>query len=127
MTFLYYFPGLNGKPTAEQIAAAGLSYALGDGARVTYCGCRGGPDDGSGQVVAAGQAEVGYYPEKQRWQKIPGQNVFVGMDKEKPPGPDDLIRRDALDGHPVELGDGQLWSIPVARAHAAIGPCASAP
>ncbi|MBE3131958.1 MAG: hypothetical protein IMZ55_00665 [Acidobacteria bacterium] len=132
MGLLYYLPGLNSRPTPEQIRAAGLGYAL-DGCAVSAVGVTGGPDGGSGQLLTRDDPQrpalVGYYPAKQTWRKVAQSPIpnpqspipnhpWIGLTTAEPPGPDDLQRRDALAGHTVRLGDGRLWTVPIARAHA---------
>ena len=48
--FLYYLPGRRGSITAAELAGTPLAYAF-EG-RATACQVSGGPDEGSGLVVA---------------------------------------------------------------------------
>jgi len=117
---VYYAPEGLDLLTADGLAAAGLGYALGD--RPPTCrGVANGPGDRPGVVAARpgsiGDHLVGYWPERQRWHRIPGPaGCWVGVGTEARPAPDDLARRDLLPGHWVELADGQRWLIPCARA-----------
>jgi len=111
--FLYYVP--KDGPKADLIHLGRII----DRARETR-GIRGGPDNGNGTMVAD-PARVpadllGYYPDRQTWRKAPGvANYWVGIINDKRPTPVDLARPDQLRGHPVKLGDGNEWLIPVAR------------
>jgi len=62
-------------------------------------------------------SRITYRPAEQIWKKRPTAkgDVWVGMYKDAAPVPADLVRRDALDGHTVRLGDDHDWLIPVAR------------
>lgn len=77
-----------------------------------------GPNGGTGALVApcAGSAE--YLPDRQRWLRIGGTDdaaVWLGVDLQEPPKPDDLARTHMRQGHQVKLADGNMWEIPVAR------------
>jgi len=112
--FLYYVPAATA--TAEQIEAAGLAYALEAGA-LTSRGVQSGPGGQPGRIVASAEADpagVGYWPQRQSWRRLPGSEAWVGM--EAPPQPAELVRRQPLPGHPVTMGDGQSWTVPVALA-----------
>lgn len=47
--------------------------------------------------------------------EIPRGAYWVGIDRERPPRPAELERREFYCGHPVALGDGKAWMIPTAR------------
>ncbi len=117
--FLYYFPG----PTTmgiEQVREAGLSYAF-DSANCTPARVMANGLDGGAGVVAADATRVkviGLYPDKQTWRKIPGREIWAGFYTHDRPKPADLERKNRLNGHLVELLDGNEWLCPVARSMA---------
>jgi len=122
--FLYYLPDLGKPATREDAAKAGLGYAFEKARSFAQCGCNSGPDKRPGHVVADATSltdrRVGYYPDKQTWHRIPRfvseSGVWVGYYTDAPPTPADLARPRQLQGHLVELADGNKWLIPVARA-----------
>lgn len=113
--FLYFLPGETRKFTREKLDEVGLTYAF--DRNPTSNGCRGGPDGKQGMVLASGDTKVGYYSDKQTWQRIPGNkaDAWVGVYTDDQPKPDDLARSKIVAGHFVELGDGNNWLCPVAR------------
>ena len=117
--FLYFLPGVQTGSLAAA-RAAGIGYAFGPS--VTSVGVTRGPDGSPGCVVADAQRvpTVGYHPDRQKWRIVPGSAAWVGychLDKEPLPGPEDLIRppEDLVRGHPVLLGDGRRWIVPIVR------------
>jgi len=120
--FLYCFMGLKNAPTGDQLAAMKMDYLAGATfSQSAYLGREKIP--GTGVICAVAQSDlaaggseprVGYYPEKQRWEKIDEQ-LWIGWETNNPPGPADLVRRQVLDGHIVTLGDGHPWLIPCER------------
>ncbi|MBW3600608.1 MAG: hypothetical protein KY475_25510 [Planctomycetes bacterium] len=114
--FLYYLPSDSPQPPKlAEVQAAGLGYAFDQ--TVVPRGCQHGPDGGCGHTLSTGPELPGYHPERQIWRKIPGleSGAWVGFETDKPPGPEELVRSRHLDGHWVELNDGQRWLIPCAR------------
>lgn len=117
MEFLYYIAGASGRIDPDIL---GLRYALpGEFAEREV---RDGPGLMPGKIVAASSANpFGYYPDRQTWRKClrpeGASEVWIGINNELPPTPKDLLRDDAIDGHPVTLGDGNTWSIPIARKY----------
>jgi hypothetical protein len=81
----------------------------------------------TGALVAAVAfgCDLSYEPEEQTWTRLPGAadepGVWLGIDRRDRLRPDDVIRDEVRSGHRVQLGDGQLWEIPVARL--ALGGC----
>jgi hypothetical protein len=141
--FLYYIAGVTDsgvEPVRSAVRACGLNYAFGPKASLERVCCQHGPDGGGGLIVGdtrrTAGVDVGHYPEKQVWRRIPenllaqplpndrgsemssddSAAVWVGHVKGQPPGPADLIRADALPGTAVKLGDGNEWRIPAVRA-----------
>ncbi len=74
-----------------------------------------GPDGKPGTLFAAnrGGAVPDYDSGSQTWQKC--KRYWVGYVTDDKPGPDDLRREIRINGVDVELGDGNLWHVPVAR------------
>lgn len=116
--FLYYLPGRGLGFTPKDAAGVGLGYALEGELHTRQCFA--GPDGGKGLLVGEAQscpaARVGYFQDEQRWRRVPGSPAWAGMFVQEPPGPADCARARMLDGHPVLLGDGNTWQIPIARA-----------
>lgn len=134
--FLYYLP------EQKQIGAADLMhlrlrYLLDEPGRadqadvpLTQRQVNRGPDDqGAGLVFAVGgggasSGGVGYYPDRQRWTRVPDHlrpkgaaPLYVGFEPEAPPAPEALARAKQYDGHRVELGEPpRPWLIPVMRS-----------
>lgn len=120
-SFLYYLPGKDHSVDGSDIEQAGIGHALRYNQSVpslTSVGVKGGPDGGSGVIVARSEFadRVGFYPDAQTWKKAPGGRYWIGWSKESSPGPDALARPNLLRGHRVKLADGNDWMIPVARA-----------
>jgi hypothetical protein len=63
------------------------------------------------------RAQITYRENVQEWRQAPGGKWWVGFERECPPRPQDLARPVQLPGHPVELGDGNTWLVPVARRY----------
>ena len=115
---LYYLPNQTRAIKLPEVRALGLGYAF--DSRMVACGVAKGPDDQQGAVIGDDRhlelAHIGYYPDRQRWLKIPKQDAWVGLTLHARPRPEELLRSRALRGHRVKLRDGQEWEIPVARA-----------
>ena len=115
--FLYYLPGPTTR-SIKQVREAGLSYAF-DSDQCTPAGVMERGLDGGAGVVAADPSRVdmiGLYPDKQTWRKIPGKEIWAGFYTDDRPKPADLERKNRLNGHLVELLDGNQWLCPVARS-----------
>lgn len=121
-SFVYYIPGQQ-QANHQVIAERGLAYAL--AGKHSYRGCERGPDGLKGCVVAdpdrVPMAQFGYFKDRQTWRKIPGSDCYVGYDPDALPTPEDLLRDDHLvKSHPLELGDGRTWLLPIARSFAEV-------
>lgn len=129
---LYFFPAVELKTLApgerfsrEILARYGLEGVLGD-LPVSACSRNNYVaailDGASGAMLSpntAGQPPVrfGYYPELQTWHKVRSDPpLWIGIDREHPPGPADLARPNMVPGHPVKLADGNLYQIAVIRS-----------
>lgn len=138
--FLYYLPGGTLADAArERLIELGLGHAF-DGGCTAAPVMRGPGDDDqdgpAGVVLADPQrvGKIGFYPKEQTWRRgaaaaravesreekveLPdGQprEVWVGFFANDRPTPAVLVRRQMLDGHPVRLGDGNDWVVPIVR------------
>lgn len=109
--FLYFAPNT----TATQPPVA-IAYAF---ERSPACReiINNGPDGGRGMLYAERAESLGYNRNTQKWQRIPVTDCWCGWATDQElPTPETLIRREALAGHFIELGDGQSWLVPVARS-----------
>lgn len=116
---LYYIPDKAKSIPPTEVCDAGLGYAF--QGRLSAVEIRGGPDKKNGVLFTAagdslGEHILGYYPERQTWQNVPKSTAWVGCYDDDRPGPGDLLQPNPLGGHPVLLGDGNEWTVPVARA-----------
>ena len=115
--FLYYIPEQPTEVTLETAAGLGIGYAF--EVKPDTRTVNGGPDGGNGIVFGnfalMGDLPSGYYPDKQTWRQMPKSEVWIGYYTGTPPAPEDLIVKQPLAGHWVELGDGREWMAPVAR------------
>ena len=116
MSFLYWIPDQRPSIKLEQLNALGLGYALEQ--QFTARGCSSGPDGRGGVVVCHGDnkdGRLGYFAEQQTWKQVPGSTVSVGVYTDALPTPDELVRRDIIDGCVVAADDGSKWIAPTAR------------
>lgn len=116
---LYFIPGATAGVTIEEVIQHGLGYAFSSIGDFTPCVVMRGPGEAGGGVVIADSrhtGRIGFYPDEQRWMRIPKSEVWIGIYPDDRPAPADLQRAAFLDGHFVTLEDGNSWLIPVARA-----------
>ncbi len=121
MQFLYFLPNRE-QVTVEELVAMGLGYvfAAEPGTKVTTAftprAVQTGPGGETGLMVCRGNAElVGYYPKRQRFQKEPEANYWVGMFTDSIPTPAELQRDAMIDGTMLCLADGNDWLLPKSR------------
>jgi hypothetical protein len=116
--FLYFVPDRKSGLSAKELCEVGLGYAL-DGSVHQQQLDTNGPGGSGGVVMASAEhcapSRVRYVPAEQEWIKADG--YWIGQWKDEKIGPADLLRRELLDGHFVELADGQKWLCPIARSH----------
>mgnify|MGYP000222533269 CR=1 FL=1 len=91
-----------------------------------------GPDGNWGAILCAQATSgrvpdrLGYYPDTQQWERVEESDLWIGLDPNDPPGPEDLMRigqRVNPDGSPAapfvghfcRLADGREWEVPVVR------------
>lgn len=81
-----------------------------------------GPGDAPGAMLTpvipeAPPPRIGFYPAVQTWTKVAAEpELWIGLDRDYPPRPDDLARPRVFPGHPVVLADGQTYQVPVIRS-----------
>jgi len=115
--FLYYLP--EGQPAGVFLERR--KAVFGD-LQVARRGCV-GPDGSKGALLIPAvkhPPQPRYLANEQTWREIPAKpdapSWWIGYETSRRPGPDDLVRRNALfSGHPVTLEDGREWRAPVAR------------
>lgn len=54
-----------------------------------------------------------YAPQFQTWHQA-GEGLWIGVDNEHPPAPEDLARREQFNGYRLEL-HGATWQVPIVR------------
>ncbi len=117
--FLYFVPGKDRNIRLKDLRETGLGYAF-EKDDHTAAAVTGGPGGKNGVIVAHqgfdDDNKVGYYKDDQTWCKVPGSDAWAGFITDKPPTPGDLQRPKQIQGHLVELQDGNLWLCPIARA-----------
>ncbi len=81
-----------------------------------------GPGGLPGKILSVQTADgrvpdlLGYYPEQQEWQPVGhGDQVWIGFDRERPPTPADLVRREVIRGHAIAISDKHSVEVPVIR------------
>ncbi|HUV11129.1 MAG TPA: hypothetical protein VMX12_09130, partial [Acidimicrobiia bacterium] len=107
MAIGYYVPGWEAAPLTR-LASIGLGHAFERPAGVVAVTPR-GPGGGPGVIVT----DAGVDRTKLDWRQAPGQKWWIGVSGDTPPAT--LARKEQIDGHEVELGDGHRWLVPVAR------------
>ncbi len=113
------------KPTADELTKLGLLGSVFNGEAPTdiekRLHCRSfdpGPGGEAGVMFSANPlTPLVFKPDAQEWHSFetPGGNFSLGWAKGKPPGPDELARKNWLGGLPVELNDEKSWTVPVAK------------
>lgn len=80
-----------------------------------------GPSGGGGMMATAfidgnPPARMVYLKDQQTWVKVQNDpELWIGLDNQEPPGPDDLVRSEVISGHPAKL-KGHEYQIPVIRS-----------
>ena len=117
MHFLVYLPGEHAQPT-QRLAEVGLGHL------VDSAGCTSpivGPDGQPGTMFRwCDTVPLAYRPKVQTW--IPANQMghlepdryYVGIWKEHPPTPKELLRTAPVRGKAITFGDGQEWTVPKA-------------
>lgn len=110
--FVYYTP-TPGRPDPR---ALGVGHAL-ERAPAFVLDAH-GPDGGRGVLFGAAGDGLGYAPDRQTWARV-GERCWVGMERESPPEPADLVRQRTVDGRRFVLADGREWLVPKLRSYLA--------
>lgn len=118
--FLYFISKGRGSIDNDRAKELGIDYAF--TGEITSGEVTNGPDGESGLIVVDkptyGDDEAcpaGYYPDKQRWQKMPGVDIWVGVYVDAMPGPEDLLTANCLAGFYLRMADGNAWQIPTIK------------
>ena len=97
----------------KQIDGLGLSYAFpGKSPRFSQVQSN-GPGGGSGMLICSGDGVPRYDAKSQRW--VQRGKFWAGIRDDDPPTPESLARKEQIDGHWCELGDGNDWLVPTVR------------
>ncbi len=129
---IYFFPGLPERELSGPrmnpaiLKQYGLTSTLGDLGLIregvgVWSLPGAGPSGGSGMMVTAfingnPPPRMAYLKGQQTWTKVQNDpELWIGLDNEEPPGPDDLVRAEIISGHPVKL-KGHEYRIPVIRS-----------
>lgn len=127
---IYFFPKVTraqlvrqGKLNREILVERGLARTFADveAEKCAYSELTGlGPGNFSGSLLCAlpvdGECPIRlhYAPTLQDWHEFDA--YFVGIDKEHPPTPECLKRKDQFNGYPIELGHAKAkWVLPIIR------------
>lgn len=108
----WFVPGLTTARRVD-IEEAGLGSVLPERG-VAHGRVERGPDGGPGMLLAIGSGAGLCFNEAQRWEKSRTRETWVGLSAGEVE-PQALERAELIGGHGVELGDGQVWLVPVAR------------
>ena len=118
--FLYFIPGAKYAPDKQRLQALQLEHLAEAAFMLTPCSS--GPDGRAGLTIAIDPASlppgaalprVGYWPERQTWRQCGG--FWLGLEKDSPPRPEDLIRPNHKGGHKVTIKNEQEILIPPFR------------
>lgn len=111
---LYYFAaGLSAMNDEKAVGRFGMKHAHGG---ITHRGVR-GPGGAQGVAFTLCDELPSSVSDRCDWAPYPGQEgLWLGVDRSDPPGPAELEREDLIPGVDVEMGDGNRWTIPLARA-----------
>ena len=129
---IYYLP--DAPPNPEHVGRMLAGYGLFDrfdlesdatqdeiDAKVATRYTKRGPDSGKGMLMAKNPRDgVVFDPNNQVWHGpyvVEGEAkpIWFGWFTDSPPGPSEFARSHLFSGHPLVLGDGRMWVIPLAR------------
>lgn len=130
---LYFLPGLSrsqllpgGKLSRALLRERGLSEVFEDVGigREDFGSCElagRGPGGKSGIILFYQRPDgsiprrIDYRPAEQSWTAVDPDGLWIGLDTDDPPTPEDLARHKQHLGYTIELADGHTWRIPVIR------------
>ena len=114
---LIFVPNKSGSNT-QHLQEAGLGALLlaGDEGPSATDLVSAGPGGLHGQIWSwigngMGKEQTGYFPELQTWVEGDGGRYWVGWQTDVSPTPENLQRRELIDGPVVTLGDGREWQL----------------
>lgn len=118
--FMYCIPNekANSKLDIERLfRKKGIEYAYKEGAKYQITPVNNTPADCPGLIVQADGSfsTCRYNPDEQEWGRIEGTDCYVGKWKSDVFKPEDLVRKETIEGYYLKLRDGNDWIIPVAR------------
>lgn len=98
----------------QNLIDAGLGDLLREGDEMPACGDLVGPGPGDlpGQVWTWGDGIPAYLPDRQTWTEGRLGQYWFGVETAKPPTPDELLRRNPVEGLTQLLADGREWMLP---------------
>lgn len=113
MHYLVFIPNKQAA-NRQHLVDAGLGELLMPGDETPLCAdlIGNGPGDQPGQVWAWGNAVPAYLPDRQDWTPAKSGKFWLGIFKQDPIKPDDLLRKKSIHGTFQRLQDGQDWLIP---------------
>lgn len=121
MAGIYYYLSGQNAVSREMTDALGLAYACDTGGP-NHAAMGPGPDGKPGVVFVFAGPDGSMAPTalagrpSVHWMEYPGNDgLWLGYDQADVPGPEDLVRSEQQWGHAVQLADGRLWTVPVAR------------
>lgn len=117
MAFLYFFAGVDTVAQSD-IVKANLAYAF-QGDRWQKRQVVAGPNGKSGVLIARGDIDADRCKmdlARQRWRRIPKLEVYCGR-WDEPITPSMLERPTLCESVPVDLADGNVWQVAIARKY----------
>lgn len=123
MNFLYFLSGATRSDLTDGfLEAAGLGYAFGSQTAQYREVIAAGPSGTTGLVGSLSADRLGYFVERQTWiphptAKFNDTAVWVGVENDYRPKPEQLERPNVLTGKDIELQDGNLWHAPLIRTY----------
>lgn len=116
--FLYYISGIS-TVNRKKMIEYGLAHALEEAGEPLFASISPGPDKGAGVVFSVGSSKGAQATPNMAssftWTKSPDAEHWIGYDKNSPPCPKDLERKEVIEGYQIKLADGNKWHIPIAR------------
>lgn len=121
--FLYFVPNLEKPPSEKTMLREPFGHAFDKPAKIDSRFLQKGPGDCKGMLLAARDAlppeGLRYDPAHQDWIEHQSGGYWVGVAKGQLPSPEELLRKQPIPGHYVDLADGNAWLVPVARSWSA--------